>query len=1302
METLLPKAMLWEREKVRRKLKRALHGKKKVRDLKAAEEELKRMKQVLEDSALRKLWRASNIPRIVYPEHLPIVSKKDEIVSAIKANQVVIISGETGSGKSTQIPKMCLEAGRGIEGMIGCTQPRRIAAITIAHRIAEELGEQMGGVVGYKIRFSDRTSPNAYVKIMTDGILLAETQGDHHFYQYDTIIIDEAHERSVNIDFLLGLLKRVLAFRSDLKVIVSSATLEIEKFSSFFDNAPVIEVSGKVFPVEVRYASEDSASSQVEDTTYVDMAVEAVEQIKRSDPTGDILVFMPTEQDIMETCQRLEGRLDQKQNVLPLFARLPASRQKKIYTVKGSKVVVATNVAETSLTIPGIKYVVDTGLARISRYVARTRTTSLPISPISQASAEQRKGRCGRVQKGVCIRLYSQEDFEGRPVYTVPEILRANLAEVILRMIYLRLGHIESFPFLDRPNPRSIKDGFELLVELGAVKRDRGRVRLTDMGRKMARLPLDPRISRMLLEAISKDCVEEVAVIGAVLSIQDPRERPLDKAHEADQSRLPFKDPDSDFLTLLKIWNAYREVGKRGEQGVSKRKFCRDHFLSYLRMREWDDVYNQLMGVLKEYGYRQGKSVSTSSDTSLYERIHKCILSGFLSNIGFKKEKNIYQAAKGKEVMIFPGSCLFNKSPEWIVAAEMVKTSRLFARTVARVEPEWIEEVGGDLCKRSYSNPRWSRAAGKVVASEQVSLFGLIISKGRPVPYGPMNPDEAHEIFVREALVEGNIRERFDFLRHNQELREELSILEHKFRKKGIVADEEKIKEFYHERLPGVYDLSGLRKRIREAGSDDFLKMKKEDLLIKEPQEGIEEEYPDSVRFGEHSFGLSYNFSPGKEEDGVTVSVPASLASELPLTALDWIAPGLLKEKIRELIRALPKEYRRRLIPIAHSSEVIARELRGKNQPLAVALSSIIEERFGLAVPPKIWSTLKIPDHLRLRISVVDPRGKELVATREAAALRKVVGGSAKSYEESEAWKQASQRWERRGIKKWDFGALPEKVMIDEMTVAYPALVSNEGSVDIRLCRSAKEALEKHLSGVSALCCLELAKDLKFVKRTLKLPEQIRGAALYFGGQEKVEQGMFEHLVRALFARNIRDEDSFYEHLATSGAKLYSFAKEILDVCANVLHHYHEVRQVIGTISKTSAQNKEILSICKEIELDLQELVPQNFLGIYDKSKLEELPRYLKAARIRAQRAGYDPTKDRRKKEQLQEPLNYLDELRKEAAGGVSQEKLEAIEAYRWMIEEFKISLFAQEMGTAYPVSLQRLRKKKEEIDRMI
>ncbi len=674
-------------------------------------------------SAEERRYRREHRPRVTFPETLPITSKRAQIIRLIKENQVVIVSGETGCGKSTQIPKMCLLAGRGIGGKIGCTQPRRIAAITIAHRIAEELGEDIGRSVGYKIRFREKTGRQAFIKIMTDGMLLAETQADPHLYEYDTLIIDEAHERTLNIDFILGILRTLLPRRPELKVIITSATLDTEKFSAAFGDAPVVKVEGRTYPVEVEYLPIDPDLEDEGELTYVDMAVKAIDSLREKRRYGDILVFMPTEEDILETCERLEGRRYPGTTVLPLFARLAATEQGRVYSVSGSKIVVATNVAETSLTIPGIRYVIDTGLARISQYLPRTRTTSLPISPISQSSADQRKGRCGRVQHGVCIRLYSEEDYASRPLFTLPEIQRSNLAEVILRMLSLRLGHPSGFPFLDPPGERSIKDGFDLLSELGAVTREGELPALTGKGKLMARMPLDPRISRMMIEAAREGGLGEVAVIAAALSIQDPRERPVEKAQQADQAHSPFKDPDSDFLTLLNIWNRYHREWETLKTQNRMRKFCKQNFLSYPRMREWVYTHEQITGILQE----QKIGAQETRQELRYARIHRCVLSGFLSNIALKKEKNMYQAARGREVMIFPGSTLFNKSPAWIVAAEMVKTSRLFARTVGKIEPEWIEPLAGDLCRSTTFDPHWDRNRGEVRAFEQVSLYGLVI-----------------------------------------------------------------------------------------------------------------------------------------------------------------------------------------------------------------------------------------------------------------------------------------------------------------------------------------------------------------------------------------------------------------------------------------------------------------------------------------------------------------------------------------------------------------------------------------------
>jgi ATP-dependent helicase HrpA len=767
------------------------------------EKALERLETRIRAAVERRRRRVRNRPRPDYPEELPIAARREEIVEAIRRHPVVVISGDTGSGKSTQIPKFCLEAGRGVDGLIGCTQPRRIAAITLAQRIAEELGEPPGKSVGHKIRFQDETGDATYIKLMTDGILLAEAQADRRLWAYDTIIVDEAHERSLNIDFVLGILRTLVRRRRDLKLIVTSATIDTEKFSRAFDDAPVIEVSGRTYPVEVEYAPPEPGD---EDATHVDLAVATLDRLHRERPYGgDVLVFMPTEQDIRETCELLEARNHTGMTVLPLFGRLSAGDQSRVFVpMRGRKVIVATNVAETSLTIPGIRYVVDTGLARISQYQPRTRTTALPVVPVSRSSADQRKGRCGRTAGGICIRLYSEEDYENRPRFTPPEILRSNLAEVILRMLALRLGDMAAFPFIDRPADRNIQDGFRLLEELGAVRRrekagegaEGATHDLTDRGRMMARLPLDPRISRMLLEGRDRGALPEIAVLAAALSTQDPRERPAEKEALADAAQVRFVDPRSDFLTLLNLWNAYHEYRSEGRGTSRMRRFCKEHFLSFRRMREWRDVHHQLRTILQENDlWTDSPPLDRDAEGEgfdpRYAAIHQSILSGFLSSIARRKEGNFYQAARDREVMLFPGSGLFKRGPEWVVAAEMVETSRLFARTAAAVDGDWLEPLAGDLVRRTYRDPHWERNRGEVVALEQVTLFGLILVPGRPVSYGRIDPEASREIFIRSALVEGDIRRPPAFVRHNRAEMEAVRELEDRMRRRDLLVGEE-------------------------------------------------------------------------------------------------------------------------------------------------------------------------------------------------------------------------------------------------------------------------------------------------------------------------------------------------------------------------------------------------------------------------------------------------------------------------------------------------------------------------------
>jgi len=1259
------------------------------------------VERLLAASIQRREDRALRVPNIVYPEHLPIFSKRKEIVEAIRQHPVVIVSGDTGSGKSTQIPKMCLEAGRGIAGRIACTQPRRIAATTVARRIAEELGEDLGGSVGYKIRFSDRTGPESYIKVVTDGMLLAETQQDRFLNEYDTIIIDEAHERSLNIDFLLGLLRILLPRRRDLRVVITSATLDTEKFADAFGKAPVVEVSGRMYPVDVEYEPVNGDADAEEGDSYVDLAVRVVERIGAARRRGDILVFMPTEQDIREACDRIEARRLPGATVLPLFARLPASRQKQVFApLPGRKIIVATNVAETSLTIPGIRYVVDTGLARIPRYLPSTRTTSLAVAPVSRSSADQRMGRCGRVENGICIRLYSRDDYEKRPEHTPPEVLRSNLAEVILRMLSLKLGDIETFPFVDPPGARSIKDGFDVLAELGAVTREKNPVRLTPRGRLMARLPLDPRISRMMLEAHQEGCMTEVAVIAAALGIQDPRERPLEKAGQADAAHRVFSDKESDFLTLLTIWNRSRRLRSEVKGGNSLRAFCRDHFLSFTRMREWKDIHEQITSILEEETLEGEAGAPPGDAETRYAAVHRSVLSGFLSNIAMRTEKNLYRATRGRDVMLFPGSTLFNRGAPWIVAAEMVRTSRVFARTAARIDPAWLEPLGGSLCRSSYGNPHWEKSRGEVRADQRVTLFGLPIVQGRSVSFGPVDRQEAHRIFVQSALVEGEVNHPPPFLQHNRALVERLASLEDRIRRRDILVSEQAMAAFYSERLPGVCDIRTLKRMIREAGGDAFLHMSEADLAQYVPDEHLLSAYPDRLTLGEHVFGLSYRFEPGAEEDGVTVSVPSTLASRLRSESLDWVVPGLFKEKLTALLKGLPKRYRKQLVPLSETVEVIEVEMERGDEPLVSILGRFLYRRFGVDIPASAWPAEALPEHLRMRVSITDHRGRELRAGRDPGLLLQGEGDGHPA--PTRSLEQARARWERDGITAWDFGPLPEHVQVEETLLAFPALEPAETGVCVRLFPSARQAAAVHRKGVARLLALVLNRDLKFARRVLRLPEKKQDAAAFFGGVKAVEAALLEALVRELFEEDVRTPEAFEDLAGRVSAALVPEANALLDRALAVLETYRSVRFTLHRLETANVSNPAVQSLCAAVRQDLSRLLPEDFLGHADARHLEHLPRYIKAMEIRAERGCFDPEKDRKKATDVQGFEKVLGTLQAELSPNATQEKREAIQELAWWLEEYRVSVFAPELTTAVKVSSKRLSKKADEIRRMV
>jgi ATP-dependent helicase HrpA len=1300
---------------------------------------LARLEKRLKASERKRARRKENLPQFSYNAELPITAKKDEIIQAICRQPVVIVSGETGSGKTTQLPKFCLAAGRGIDGVIGHTQPRRIAAMSNARRIAEEFGQDLGRAVGYKIRFQDRTSKNAYLKLMTDGILLAETQADRYLSAYDTIIIDEAHERSLNIDFILGILQTLRRCRDDLKLIITSATIDTEKFSKAFDNAPVIEVSGRMYPVEVRYRQPEIAEAQDNDWTHVELAVKAVGQLLNESSGGDILVFMPTEQDIRDTCGLLEALRPKKSRILPLYARLTAAQQTRVFARSADrKIIVATNVAETAITIPGIKYVVDSGLARVSHYLPRSRTTALPVVPISRSSADQRKGRCGRLQNGVCIRLFTEDDYLTRPLYTPPEILRANLAEVILRMIALGLGEIAEFPFMDRPDLKSIKDGFDLLYELGAIKargtarddpaqtRSKEDVELTEKGRLMAKLPLDPRLSRMLLEAKDQGCIDQIAVIAAALSIQDPRERPLEKAAEADQIHAQFNDPLSDFNTLLNIWIRYRHIGSRKKSTNPLKQFCRQHFLSFRRMREWQDIYHQIAAILEEHGiwkqqnrswnlkhamrHAQSPEAVTFESAirhpqSEYEKIHKSILSGFLSNIAEKKEKNFYRATKNREVMVFPGSGLFDRGGKWIVAAEMVETTRLFARVAANIDSGWLEAIGGDLCRRTYLDPRWDQNRDEVVAGEQVSLFGLVIIPQRPVPYGPIDPVDATDIFIREAIIKGRLKKPFAFMRHNQRLIEAIKGIEHRIRRRDLLISEENLFVFYRQKLPRVYSTRRLSNAIKKRGGDGFLRLKRHELMNYDPDADELSRYPLSTKIAGHVFEYDYHFAPGENEDGVTIKVPVTLAPVVSRETLEWLVPGLLKEKIEALIKGLPKTYRKKLVPVNETVEIISRELSPGRRPLLSVLGEFILKRFAVDVPASAWPTRTLADHLKMRISVTAPDGKVICSARDPAVLFH------QSIETTpdDAFESFRRTYEKTGITRWDFGDLPETIGnppdAETQWVGYPALEATDEkmpSVSLRLFRRQDQAAAVHLQGVAGLCKIHLAKDLKFFKRALKLPDAVKAAANYFNGPGSIEQRLFDRVSADLFCKNIRSRDRFYDHLAAASASFISQGQQLRDRCLSVLKAYQGLRRELEKLKLTHRDNRGVQNFLRDLIEELERLVPESFVSLYEMERFVHLERFIKCIEIRAQRAMVDFEKDTLKAKEVRAFTDRLDQLIKTIAPDVSDEKRKALEALFWLIEEYKVSVFAQELKTAIPVSKKRLEQQFTQIERMV
>ncbi len=1262
---------------------------------------LSRIKNRIRSSAEEKQRRKLRKYRYNWNDSLPITARKDEIIQTIRDNQVVVLAGETGSGKTTQIPKFCLAAGRGVEGKIGCTQPRRIAALSVAERIAGEMGEKPGKTVGYKIRFQDKDDPLGAVKIMTDGILLAETQGDAWLNEYDTLIIDEAHERSLNIDFILGILRRLIQKRKDLKLIITSATIDTRKFSEAFDNAPVIEVSGRTFPVEVRYQDEESD----DDASPAERAAEAADTLIRKDPRGDILIFMPTEQDIRETCDLIAGRHGGAL-ILPLYARLSSSDQQRVFASSSSrKIIVSTNVAETSLTIPGIKYVIDTGLARLAQYYPSTGTFALPVVPVSRSSADQRKGRCGRVENGICIRLYTEEDYNSRQEFTPAEILRTNLAEVILRMLSLRLDDPAKFPFIDAPSSAGIADGYKTLLELGAVLNTgsgkKRRYSLTNIGRTMASLPLDPRLARMLLQADREDCLEEILIIASSLNVHDPRERPSDKPGNAEQAQAKFRHEESDFLTRLNIWRSFEQdydVKKAGHL----RKYCKANYLSYRRMREWQDIYRQLKIILEEKGYKV--KPYQGNQENFYPAIHRAILSGFLSHIALKKEKVFYKATRNREMMLFPGSGLFQgqKGGEWIVAGEIVKTSRLFARIVANIDSSWLIDLGAHLMTETYHSPVWSQDKGAVMAVQQKRLFGFIITEGS-VPYGPVNPAEATDIFIRSALLEGMVKNpsEYPFLEKNRALIDSIVNMENKIRRRNLMVSDEELFLIYKSRLDGVYDLGLLEQYIRDKGEDALLITEK-DLLSGSTENLNLEQFPDQLSFGNVDVSVEYSFEPGDETDGVTLQVAARDAVNVDAAKLDWAIPGLHRDRVTALIKGLPKNLRKKLTPVNATVEEILKNMPHQDDTrLTRALSEFIYTEWGLSIPLDEWNEDALPEHLRIRIAVTDEKGKVIEAARDSEVLYKKY----KANVDRNALNRCRREWERSGIQKWDFDDIPEEITLKGkgglIFKVYPVLKDcGEDGAALVLLENRDEALDTHQKGLARLLRGEFAKEVRAFRKELSSSYPLGDGAAYFGGSDKIERMIWNRIFLESSEKPVWKESEFRSLASDLAPRLFSIASDYYEQASGIIEDFRETRLFLGQAEKKRGAGG--LIYIEQRREDLKELVPDNFLEKYPSHRIRQLPRYMKLIRLRAEKGNLDPVKDRERENTYLRYWNRYQKIVKELPEWISPSRKEGVEDLWWYLQEYKIYLFAQEMKTREKVSTERVEKRLDKLQAML
>lgn len=1274
------------------RLRKRLRGVAKISNEQSKQAVLTAIKQDITTAQQVIANRRINCPEIIYPENLPVSQKKEAIYNAIRDNQVVIIAGETGSGKTTQIPKICLELGRGIKGYIGHTQPRRLAARSVAERIAHELKSTLGETVGYKVRFSDHVGDNTLVKLMTDGILLAELQQDKLLLQYDTIIIDEAHERSLNIDFILGYLKQLLPKRPDLKVIITSATIDPERFSKHFNQAPIIEVSGRTYPVEVRYRP--IGGDEVDtDKDMTDGIVDAIDELGR-ESAGDILIFMSGEREIRDTAEALNKLELRHTEVLPLFARLSNSEQNRIFqSHSGRRIILATNVAETSLTVPGIKYVIDTGYARISRYSYRTKVQRLPIEPISQASANQRKGRCGRVSDGICIRLYSEDDYISRPEFTDPEILRTNLASVILQMTSIGLGDISGFPFVQPPDKRNIQDGVRLLDELGALHEgtdNKGAYRLTPMGKQLAQLPIDPRLARMVLEARKYSAVRELMVITAALSIQDPRERPIDKQQASDEKHKRFQDKDSDFLSFLNLWD-YLKTQQKELSHSQFRKMCRQEFLNFMRLREWQDVYTQLRQVIKELGF------AINSEPADFRSVHVSLLSGLLSHIGQKDtDKQEFTGARNARFSIYPGSALFKKPPKWTMVAELVETSRLWGRVAARIEPEWIEPIAGHLVKHHYSEPHWSKAQGAVMASEKVTLYGLPIVASRLINYGSIDPLLCRELFIRHALVEGDWQTRHAFFRENLKLRTEVEELEHKSRRRDILVDDETLFAFYDTHLP--QDIISSRHfdkwwKDTQRTSPDLLSFEK-NMLIKDDAKRVSAlDYPNSWQQDNLKLRLSYQFEPGTAADGVTVHIPLAILNQVKNEGFDWQIPGIRHELIVALIKSLPKPIRRNFVPAPNYASAFLERVTKPEGELLDKLEKELRRMTGVTIERESWQLEQVADHLKMTFRVVGDKNKTLAESKDLNKLKE----NLKEKVQETLSAVADDGIEQQDLHIWSFGDLPQRYEQKRggySVKAYPALVDEKNSVGIKLFETESEQQASMWQGIRRLLLLNIPSPIKYLHE--KLPNKAK-LGLYFNPYGKVLELIDDCIacgidkLIASYGGIIWQEEQYQ--------KLQEYVRaELNDAVVEI------AKQVEAILTQVFAINKRLkgrvdISVAfalSDIKAQLSTLVFPGFVTSHGWKRLADIPRYLSAIEKRMEKLAIDPNRDRAQMSRIenvtQQWQQWLGKLTDK------QKQQENVQNIRWMIEELRVSLFAQQIGTPYPISDKRILQAMEQI----